>query len=88
MPNKPNHQRKLINEAKLRVRGIGKQIADLRYEKRVLDQYIRQAEFIADIRKQQRTDKWMAKLKKGQKHKRYKNILKATLDGVRQTEVQ
>jgi len=78
MPNKPNHQRKLINEAKLRVRGIGKEMADLRYEKHTLEQYIRQAEFIADIRKQQRTDKWMAKLKKGQ-HKKNDYILKAVM---------
>jgi len=81
MPNKPNHQRKLINEAKLRVRGIGKEIADLRRERYILEQFIWQAEYIAGVRKQQRTDKWLSKIKHGQKHKRDK--LKAALGGVR-----
>ena len=81
MPNKPNHQRKLINEAKLRVRGIGKEIADLRRERSTLERFIRQAEYIAEVRKQQRTDKWQAKLKHGQRNKR--NMLKAVIGGVR-----
>ena len=83
MPNKPNKQRKLINEAKLRVRGIGKEIADLRREKYTLEQFIRQAEYIAGVRKQQRTDKWKAKLQYGQKNK--KDMLKAVIGGVRGT---
>ena len=81
MPNKPNHQRKLINEAKLRVRGIGKEIADLRHERYTLERFIRQAEYIAEVRKQQRTNKWQAKLKYGQQKK--KDMLKAVIGGVR-----
>jgi len=65
----------------LRVRGIGKEMADLRYERRTLEQNIRQAEYIAEIRKHQRTDKWMAKLKNGQKNKT--SMLNAALGGVR-----
>ena len=83
MPNKPNHQRKLINEAKLRVRGIGKEIADLNNERYTLERFIRQAEYIAEVRKQQRTNKWQAKLKYGQQKK--KDMLKAVIGGVRGT---
>ena len=81
MPNKPNHQRKLINEAKLRVRGAGKEIADLRRERDTLERFIRQAEYIAAVRKQNRTEKWLGKRKHGQRNK--KDMLKAVLGGVR-----
>ena len=81
MPNKPNHQRKLINEAKLRVRGIGKEIADLKRERYTLERFIRQAEYIAEVRKQQRTNKWQAKLKYGQQNK--KDMLHSAIGGVR-----
>ena len=61
----------------MRVRGIGKEIADLRRERYILEKFIRQAEYIAEARKQQRTDKWQAKLKAGQRNK--KDMLKAVM---------
>lgn len=71
-------QRQLISEAKLRIRGIGKQIADLKREKYCIEQFIMQDEYISATRKNNLTKKWTDKLKHGQKHK--KNVLKTFME--------
>ena len=71
-------QRQLISEAKLRIRGIGKQIADLKREQYCIEQFIMQDEYISATRKNNLTKKWTTKLKHGQKHK--KNVLKALME--------
>ena len=78
----------VISEIKLRIRGIGKQIADL--EKQIADlkreiyffeQVIVRDKYVHAARKSDLTKKWMKKLKHGQQHKT--NMLKAAMGGVR-----
>ena len=78
----------VISEIKLRIRGIGKQIADLEQqivdlerERYFFEQIIVQEKYIAVARKSDLTKKWMKKLKHGQQHKT--NMLKAAMGGVR-----
>jgi hypothetical protein len=70
-------QRQLVSEAKLRIRGIGKQIADLKREKYYIEQFIMQDEYITATRKNNLNKGLATKLKYGQKHK--KDILKAVM---------
>ena len=81
-------QKQVISEIKLRIRGIGKQIADLeqqivdlKRERYFFEQVIVQDKRIQAVRKSNLTKKWMKKLKHGQRHKT--NILKAAMGGVR-----
>ena len=76
-------QRQLVAEAKLRIRGIRKEIADLKREMYFLEQLIRNEEYIESIKKSNLTEKWKAKRKNGQRNK--KDMLKAVIDGVRGT---
>ena len=78
-----NKQRQLISESKLRVRGIAKEMADLKRERFTLEQFIMQAEHIARVWKQNNNKKIKAKLKHGQENK--KDMLKAALGGIRGT---
>ena len=71
-------QRQLVSEAKLRIRGIGKQIADLKREQHCLEQFIMNDEYITATRKNNLTKKWTTKLKRGQSHKKSK--LKAAIN--------
>ena len=71
-------QRQLVSEAKLRIRGIHKQITDLKRERYCLEQFIMNDEYITAARKNNLTKKWTTKLKHGQKHK--KNVLKAVME--------
>ena len=71
-------QRQLISEAKLRIRGIGKLMADLKREQYCLEQFIMNDEYITATRKNNLTKKWITKLEHGQKHK--KNVLKALME--------
>jgi len=70
-------QRQLVSEAKLRIRGIHKLMADLKREKDILEQFIMNDEYITEVRKNNLTKKWATKLKHGQKHK--KNALKSIM---------
>ena len=74
-------QRQLISEVKLRIRGIGKQIADLRCEKYILEQFIMQDAYITAQRKKNLNQKLTNRLKKGQGHKN--SLLKAAINGIR-----
>jgi len=74
-------QRQLISEAKMRIRGIGKLMADLKREQHCLEQFITNDEYISATRKNNLANKWMKKLKHGQQHKT--NMLKAAMGGVR-----
>jgi hypothetical protein len=71
-------QRQLVSEAKLRIRGIGKQIADLKREKYCIEQFIMQDEYITTTRKNNLNKGLATKLKHGQRHK--KNMLKALME--------
>ena len=71
-------QRILISECKLKIRGIGKEIADLKRDKYCLEQFIAQDAYIIAARANNLTNKWKDKLKHGQKHK--KNMLKALME--------
>ena len=71
-------QRQLVSEAKLRIRSIHKQIADLKREKNILEQFIMNDEYITEVRKNNLTKKRTTKLEHGQKHK--KNVLKAVME--------
>ena len=71
-------QRQLISECKLKIRGIHKQIADLKREQYFLEQFIMNDEYITEVRKNNLTKKWTTKLEHGQKHK--KNMLKAFME--------
>ena len=70
-------QRQLISECKLKIRGIGKQIADLKREQYCLEQFIMQDEYISATRKNNLNKELAKKLKHGQKHK--KNVLKGLM---------
>jgi hypothetical protein len=74
-------QRQLISEVKLRIRGIGKQIADLKREKYILEQLIMQDAYITAQRKKNLNLKLITRLKHGQGHKN--NLLKAAINGIR-----
>lgn len=75
------NQRQLISEAKLRIRGIRKEISDLKRERCYLEEFIMNDECIAATRKSNLTERLANKRKYGQKHKKSK--LKAALGGVR-----
>ena len=77
------NQRQFVSAAKLRVRGIGKEIRDLKRERFTLEQFIMQGEHIARVWKQDKNKNIKAKLKHGQENK--KDKLKAALGGVRAT---
>ena len=72
-------QKSLISKAKLRIRGIEKEIADLKREKLYLDWLIENDKYLTGVKKEKVTNKWQAKLKHGQKNK--KNMLKAVMGG-------
>ena len=71
-------QRQLISEAKLRIRGIGKEIADLKKERYCLELLILRDEYINSKRKKNLTKKTLKKLKHGQRNK--KDMLKAIME--------
>ena len=75
-------QRQLISEAKLRIRGIGKEIADLGREMYCLELLIARDEYISDTRKQNLSKSTMKRLKHGQRNKKSK--LKAAMGAVRE----
>ena len=74
-------QRQLISEAKLRVRGIAKEIGDLERERYCLELLIARDEYISDTRKRNLTKQTMKKLEHGQRNKKSK--LKAAMGAVR-----
>ena len=79
-------QRQLVSEAKLRIRGIRKEIADLNHEIDSLQQFIMNDEYVASVRKSDLT-KTMAKrrqLANKRGGKRTGSLLKAAIGGVRE----
>ena len=76
------NQRQLISEARLRVRGIGKEIADLEQERYCLELLIARDEYISDTRKRNLTKKIATKKAYGNKNKIDK--LKAAMGAVRE----
>ena len=75
----------VVSEIKLRIRGIGKQIADLEQqiadlerERYFFEQVIVQEKYIAAARKNDLTKKWMKKLSDGQKRPR-RNMVKSIM---------
>jgi len=70
-------QRQLISEAKLRIRGIGKEISDLKRERYYLEKFILNQEYISAVKASNLTTKTLVKLKRGQRNK--KNMLKVAL---------
>ena len=74
-------QKSLISECKLRVRGIAKEIADLKQEQRYLEWLIENDEYLTAIKQQKVSKQAKANLKRGQK--RGVRLLKSALGGVR-----
>ena len=72
-------QKSLISEAKLRIRGIAKEIADLKREKLYLDCLIENDTYLTSVKQEKVSNNWQAKLKHGQRNK--KNMLKAVMGG-------
>ena len=72
-------QRKIISEGKLRIRGIHKEIADLKYERHCVECVIEQAELFIKTCESDLTKKWKKNLKRGQRNKN-DYILKAIMN--------
>jgi hypothetical protein len=74
----PGNNRRLISEARFRIRAIDKMLHDLRYEKACLEQVVLNYKYIKDAEKNRMTNKWQAKLKHGQKHRH--DMLKSVMN--------
>lgn len=73
-------QRQLISEAKLRIRGIGKEIADLVDERVCLKLLIAQDKYISDTYRKRLSHRMAQRVYEGKK-KIKKDMLKAAIDG-------
>ena len=74
-------QKSLISEAKLRIRGIAKEIADLKREQRYLEWLVENDEYLTAVKQQKVSRQWKSNLKRGQK--KGTRLLKSALGGVR-----
>lgn len=78
-----NQRRQLISEAKLRVRGIGKEIADLKRELSCLEQFIENEEYVSAVNKSNKQKELAEKIQAGRKKRKILK-LKAAMGGVRE----